>query len=224
MTTFSERAWKNTSGLYQRILDLPFNRELGDGTLSEDRFRFYMIQDALYLAEYARVLSVASAKAPDMEEMRFYAKAAETVVVVERALHGGFFEKFGIDPKAAAAAEPSPSCYGYTNFLLATALKGSYAELTAAVLPCFWIYWEVGNHIAGIARPANPYQAWIDTYADPGFGEAVETAKGIADRAAAAASEAEAAAMMTAYKRCAQFEWMFWDSAYRQETWPVQVD
>jgi len=223
MPTFSEQAWTETSGIYQRILDLPFNRELAAGTLSQERFRFYMIQDALYLAQYARALSVASTKAPDMEEIRFYAKSAETVVVVERALHGDFFEKFGVDPDAAAKAEPSPSCFGYTNFLLATALQGSYAELTAAVLPCFWIYWEVGKHIAGIAAPDNPYQAWIDTYAGTEFGDAVKTAIAITDRAAAASSESERAKMMQAYVRCAQFEWMFWDSAYRLEGWPVDV-
>ncbi|MGD8809488.1 MAG: thiaminase II [Gammaproteobacteria bacterium] len=224
MTTFSERAWEATGGLYRRILDLPFNSELVAGTLSQERFRFYMIQDALYLAEYARALAVCAAKAPDMEDIRFYAKAAETVVVVERALHGGFFEKFGISPADAAAAEPSPTCFGYTNFLLAVALKGGYAELTAAVLPCFRIYWEVGNHIAAVAKPGNPYQAWIDTYANPDFGDAVKTAESIADKTEASASEADAAAMMRAYRRCAQFEWMFWDSAYRREAWPAAAD
>ena len=178
MTTFTERAWEETSGLYRRILELPFNRELAAGTLSEARFRFYMTQDALYLTQYSRVLAVASAKAPQIEAMQFYAKAADTALVVERALHGGFFAKFGIEPAEAAAAEPSPTCFGYTNFLLATAVTDGYAELTAAVLPCFWFYWEVGKHIAGIARAGNPYQAWIDTYADPGFGEAVNTAIG----------------------------------------------
>ena len=223
MPTFSEQAWSQTSGLYQRILDLPFNRELAAGTLSQERFRFYMIQDALYLAQYARALAVASAKAPDMEEIRFFAKSAETVVVVERALHGGFFEKFGVDPDAAAQAEPSPSCLGYTNFLLGVALQGSYAELTAAVLPCFWIYWEVGKHIAGIAAGDNPYQAWIDTYAGDEFGNAVKTAIAITDRTADAASTSERKKMMRAYSRCAQFEWMFWDSAYKLEGWPVEI-
>ena len=224
MTTFSAQAWDRTRDLYQRTLDLPFNQELAAGTLSQDRFRFYMIQDALYLAEYARALSIASAKARDMEEIRFFAKSAETVVVVERALHGGFMEKFGIDPVDAAKAEPSPSCFAYTNFLLATAQRDGYAELVAAVLPCFWIYWEVGKHIAGIAAPDNPYQAWIDTYAGDEFGDAVKTAIAITDRAAEAASPGEREAMMLAYIRCARFEWMFWDSAYRQECWPVQVD
>jgi thiaminase/transcriptional activator TenA len=224
MTSFSERAWTETSGLYRRILDLPFNRELAAGTLSQARFQFYITQDALYLTQYARALAAAAAKAPDIDSMRFFAKASETALIVERALHGGFFEKFGVDPADAAAAEPSPVCYGYTNFLLASAFTDSYAVLTAAVLPCFWIYWEVGNHIAGIARPDNPYRAWIDTYSDPGFGDAVKTAIALTDRAAEGASAAEAAAMLRAFKRSAQYEWMFWASAYKREPWPVAVD
>lgn len=224
MPTFSEQAWTETGGLYRRILDLPFNRELAAGALSQERFRFYMIQDALYLAQYARALSVASAKAPDMEAIQFFAKSAETAIVVERALHGGFFETFGVDPEEAAKVEPSPTCASYTNFLLATALQGNYAELTAAVLPCFWIYWEVGKYIAEIAAPENPYQPWIDTYAGTEFGDAVETAIVITDRAAAAASDEEREGMMRAYKRSAQYEWMFWDSAYELESWPVSVD
>ena len=223
MSTFAERAWDETSGLYQRILDLPFNRELAAGTLSPERFQFYMTQDALYLTQYARALAAAATQAPDNASMQFYAKASETALVVERALHGGFFQKFGVDPEEAAAAEPSPTCFGYTSFLLATALQGSYPELTAAVLPCFRIYWEVGNHIAGIAQPGNPYQAWIDTYADPGFGEAVNTATALCDGAAEQASATQRDAMRRAFRRAAQYEWMFWDSAYRREAWPIFV-
>ena len=223
MTTFTERAWHATEPLYRQILALPFNRELAAGTLAQERFRFYMLQDALYLEQYARALAVASTKAPDPDAVQFFARAAEQALVVERALHGGFFEKFGIDPRDAAAAEPSPTCYGYTNFLLAVAMRDGYADLTAAILPCFWIYWEVGKHIAAETATSNPYRAWIDTYADPGFGDAVQTAIALADRAAGAASTAGQAAMLGAFKRSAQFEWMFWDSAYRMETWPVAV-
>jgi thiaminase/transcriptional activator TenA len=221
MKNFSEVAWAESSPLYQRILDLPFNRELAEGTLSQERFQFYMVQDALYLEQYARALAMAAAKAPDAGAMEYFAHASEQALIVERALHGGFFEKFGIDPLDAARAEPSPTCFGYTNFLLAVALQGSYEELIAALLPCFWIYWKVGNHIAGTASADNPYQAWIDTYSDPGFGEAVTTVIAINDRAAAGATDQTQGAMLRSFKRSAQFEWMFWDSAYRQEDWPV---
>jgi thiaminase/transcriptional activator TenA len=221
MTGFSERAWSETADLRGKIIDLPFNRELAAGVLSEERFRFYMIQDSLYLEEYSRTLAVCAAKAPDPAAMQRFAAAAEEALVVERALHAGFFEKFGIGPDVAAAAEPSPTCYAYTNFLLAVAHVGSYAELVAAVLPCFWIYWDIGKQIAAAAAGDNPYRAWIDTYSDPAFGAEVEAVIAITDRTAAAATEAERARMLDAFKRSSQYEWMFWDSAYRLETWPV---
>ena len=221
MSTFTGHAWAATASLRAAIVELPFNRELAAGTLSRERFQHYMIQDALYLEQYSRALAVAAAKAPDADAMQRFAHAAEEALVVERALHGGFFETFGIDPHQAAAAEPSPTCYGYTNFLLSVAHVGSYEELVAAILPCFWIYWDVGNQIAKEAGADNPYQAWIDTYSDPGFGEAVDAVIAITDRTAATSTDARREAMLRAFKRSTQYEWMFWDSAYRLAGWPI---
>lgn len=223
MSEFTKHCWAETAALRDAILDLPFNRDLTEGTLSQERFQFYMIQDALYLEQYSRALSIAAAKAPDPDAMQRFAHAAEEALIVERALHGGFFEKFGVDPNEAAATEPSPTCYGYTNFLLSVAHVRSYEELVAAILPCFWIYWDVGNHIAKKAVADNPYQAWIDTYSDPGFGEAVEAVIAITDRAASNSTNERREAMLRAFKKSTQYEWMFWDSAYRLEAWPASV-
>ena len=88
-------------------------------------------------------------------------------------------------------------------------------------MPCFWIYWDVGNQIAKEAVADNPYQAWIDTYSDPGFGEAVDAVIAITDRAAATSTDARREAMLRAFKRSTQYEWMFWDSAYRLADWPI---
>jgi len=90
----------------------------------------------------------------------------------------------------------------------------------AALLPCFWIYWDVAGAIARNAAPDNRYRAWIDTYADPRFGEAVQMVIGIADQAAAAATPAGRRAMLTAFVRSARYEYLFWDGAYRQRVWP----
>ena len=221
MNTFSNHAWQDIAALRQQIYDMPFNRELAAGTLSEPRFRFYMIQDSLYLERYSRALAIASAKAPDAEAMEQFARSAQGALVVERALHEGFFQKFGVAASEAINAEPSPTCTGYTNFLLSVAHQASYEELVAAVLPCFWIYWDVGNRIAKEAHGDNPYKAWIDTYSDPEFGEAVNAVIAITDRAAAAATDDRRNAMLKAFTRSTQYEWMFWDSAYRLEAWPV---
>jgi thiaminase (transcriptional activator TenA) len=217
---FSEEAWRQTATLRAAIHRLPFNAELAAGTLDPERFRGYILQDAIYLVEYARVLAVAAAKAPDAATLQVFAGDAVQAIAVEQALHGRYLAEFGVAPAAVAAAEPSPDCLAYTSFLLATAHQQPWPVLVAALLPCFWIYWDVASAIVTNAAPDNRYQAWIDTYADPRFGDAVKTVIDIADRAAAASPEVNAA-MLAAFTRSAQYEYLFWDGAYRQRGWPA---
>jgi thiaminase/transcriptional activator TenA len=219
--SFAREAWQRIAPLYQAILDLPFNRELAAGSLSRERFTFYLLQDAHYLTYFARALAVTAARAPDNDALIQFAGSAREAVVVERALHEGFFKDYGISPAAAAATEPSPTCAHYTHYLLALAYNAPYEVAVAALLPCFWIYWEVGKHLLDTARPDNPYQAWIETYADEGFAEGVKKVIVIADRMAESASPTVRDQMLKAFVRAAQLEWMFWDSAYRLERWPV---
>ncbi len=221
MALFSEQAWQQTAPLRDAIHALPFNTELAAGTLSRKRFQGYIIQDALYLGEYSRVLAMAAARGPDANTLRSFAESALEAVAVEQILHERYLSDFGIDPSDLARAEPSPDCLGYTSFLLATAYHEPWEVLVAALLPCFWLYWDVGNAITRVAAPDNPYRAWIDTYADEGFGAAVKAVIGVTNTAADAASPTVRARMMTAFVRCCQYEWLFWDGAYRQRGWPL---
>jgi thiaminase (transcriptional activator TenA) len=223
MTQFSEAAWQRTAGLRAAIDVLPFNTELAAGTLSRERFQGYIVQDALYLGQYARVLAIAGVKGPDGATLQAFGRCALEAVAVEQALHERYLNEFGVDPARLADAEPSPDCLGYTSFLLATAYHDPWEVLVAALLPCFWIYWDVGSRIAKRAAETNPYRAWIDTYADDGFGEAVRMVIDITDRAASAATPAVQARMMTAFVRCTQYEWLFWDGAYQRRGWPSAI-
>jgi thiaminase (transcriptional activator TenA) len=220
MTQFSQTARQQTESLRASIHGLPFNRELAAGTLDRERFQHYITQDALYLGEFSRALALAAARAPDTATVQAFAQSALGAVAVERALHEHFLRAFGIDPAALTDTEPAPDCLAYTNFLFATAYHEPWEVLVAALLPCFWIYWDVGCAIAETAAPHNPYRAWIDTYADPRFGEAVQTVIATTDRAAAAASETVRRRMLAAFIRATQYEWLFWDGANRLRGWP----
>jgi thiaminase/transcriptional activator TenA len=220
MTQFSEAAWQRSAKLRQAIDALPFNTELTAGTLSRERFQGYIVQDALYLGQYSRILAIAGARGPDAATLRAFGACALEAVAVEQALHERYLTEFGVDPARLIDAEPWPDCLGYTSFLLATAYHEPWEVLVAALLPCFWIYWDVGTRIAKTAAAANPYRAWIETYADEGFGEAVRTVIGITDQAAAATTSAIRDRMMTAFMRSTQYEWLFWDGAYQQRGWP----
>ncbi|WP_448545194.1 thiaminase II [Roseiflexus sp.] len=213
---FTETLWSSITDIYQAIIRHPFNEELAQGTLPREKFAFYMQQDALYLSDFARALATMAGRAPDEEALLQFVRFAEGVAVVERALHTSYFHEFGIE---TPTRQQSPSCFAYTNFLLATTACRSYQEGMAALLPCFWIYREVGHDIYKRAAPNNPYQKWIDTYAGQEFGEWVDRAIALTDRIADHASAMQKERMRDAFVYSSRLEWMFWDSAYRLEAW-----
>jgi len=219
--SFAREAWERNAAIYETIRTMRFNAELAAGTLSEARFKHYITQDAHYLVGFGRALTIAAAKAPNPDRIVQFANSASGAIVVERALHGSFFRQYGIAPEAFAATPLSPACHHYVSFLLATAYADPYEVVLGALLPCFWIYGEIGRDILARAAPANPYQAWIDTYAGEEFHTAVRAVIEATDEAAAAASAPLRDRMHAAYTRATQLEWIFWDSAYRLETWPV---
>jgi len=222
MVQFSAQAWLRIDNIYQAILTMPFVQELEAGSLDRQIFQHYMIQDGIYLGQFARVLALISAQAPTPDMQLEFAQSVREAIVVERALHENFFAEFGIEAQAALATEPSPTCLNYTNFLLATAYQNSFAVTVAAVLPCFWIYLAVGKRIYQQANSkANPYQKWIDTYIDADFEASVNYVIQVADESAKQASDQELKLMYQVFYRAAQFEWMFWDSAYQREKWAV---
>jgi thiaminase/transcriptional activator TenA len=218
---FTDDLWAAASKLREAVHAHPFNQELAAGTLPRAAFAHYMVQDSLYLRGYARVLALAASKAPGSDEILECARAAEVAIVVERALHAGYLDQFGIASCDVEAAEATPACEAYVNFMLATAATDSFGVLVAAILPCFWLYQDVGTTIAQNVVPDNFYQAWIDTYADESFAAATGRMKAIVDAAGAAAGESERKRMTAAFLRCAQHEWLFWQSAYLQSDWVI---
>lgn len=221
MIRFSDEAWRRTTSLREAIHKLPFNAELAVGSLSRARFQTYIIQDAIYLGQFSRALALAAAKAPDTSTMQSFAQSALGAIAVEQALHTRYLQDFGVDPASIASAEPSPDCLAYTSYLIAVAYHDPWEVLIAALLPCFWLYWDVGCAIARSAAPQNPYKAWVDTYADERFGEAVRTVISITDRAAEATTAAVHTKMLAAFTRACQYEWLFWDGAYQRRSWPL---
>ncbi len=216
--SFSEVAWERIGPIRAAIDALPFVAGLRDGTLSGDRFAYYMTQDALYLADYGRALAACAAQATDADDLVFWAESARQTVVVERELHAAHVER-GLGD----LGEASPTCTAYTSYLLALSTQGCYPALAAGVLPCFWIYDDVGTRLkAAVGDLAgHPYGDWIAAYGDPDFADATRRAREVVDRLARAADPAVRARMETAFVRAAQYEWMFWDAAWRRETWPI---
>jgi thiaminase/transcriptional activator TenA len=219
--SFTKEVWAAMEPIYAAILAHPFVLGLTDGSLPRESFRFYAVQDALYLREFARALSVAAARAPDDDWIIMFNEHAANALRVERALHEGFFREFGLTPAAVAATPLAPVNQAYTSYLLSVAYGAPFHENVAALLPCYWIYWEVGKTLerAGSVDPL--YARWIATYASEEFGAVVRAVLSAVDAVAARLGATERDAMRRHALTTTRYEWMFWDMGYRREPWPV---
>ncbi len=214
--TWTEKAWKASESIYNKILELPFLHELMNGTLPEEKFYFYLNQDAIYLAEYGKILAGIASRLTNGDQRAAFLGFSNDTITVESALHAFYLK----DAPKTKYSGPSPSCSLYTGFLSQKLLCYPVEVALAAILPCFWIYKKVGDYILEHqTKEQNRYQNWIDTYGGEEFGNAVKRALEICDSVAENTSLQEE--MTEAYLYATKMEWMFWDSAYRMEEWPV---
>lgn len=219
--SITRELWTAMAPIYATILRHPFVAGLTDGSLPRDCFRFYAVQDALYLREFARALSLAAARAPEDDWIVMFNEHAAGALRVERMLHEGFFKEFGLTPADVTATPMAPTNVAYTSYLLAVAYGAPYHEALAALLPCYWIYWEVGKTLERATSPDPLYARWIATYASSEFGAVVQAVLAATDAMAERLRLPERDAMRRHVLTTTRYEWMFWDMGWRQESWPV---
>ncbi|WP_309081743.1 bifunctional hydroxymethylpyrimidine kinase/phosphomethylpyrimidine kinase [Zhihengliuella sp.] len=206
--------WDLIADLRARIDDVWFVRRLADGTLDRADFEHYLAQDSIYLRTYSKVLSRAAQLAPTLEEQRFWANGAHECLEVELSLHRARLaeaEARGEAPARAADAEVAASAEtrSYLSHLLAAAAVGSYAVVVAAVLPCYWLYQDIGTRLAAANRPDHPYADWLGMYSSAEFDAATRRAIAITQAQADTAPPAELEAMLDAYLESSRQEMEF---------------
>jgi len=215
------RLWAEIVPVYDAILDHPFIKGLTSGELDVDSFVHFLSQDTHYLQDYVRTLLTLAVKSPDFEVTKMLTTHAAAAAAAETGLHAELMTDLGRDPAELLAFDVRPTTRAYATFLLATVFSGSFADGLAAVMPCFWIYAEVGQHLKRTGSPNPVYQRWIDSYGSDDYLHEVNLALELTDRVGLGLiPEAEAAARQQ-FLTAARYEWMFWDAAHRREAWPV---
>lgn len=202
--------------LYQQILQHPFNQELGKGTLAKEKFIYYLIQDDYYLKEYGRVLAIAAAKSENIALSKdFLRYALEIFDGAESSMHREFLHEkrkfFAADPVMGRGAK------SYIHFLKNLAESKTLEEILAGILPCFWIYFEVGRELKKISPAKNIYAEWIDTYGDPKFGDAVKKVIHWTNQLFLLASPEMKQKMQDAFHQAMHLEFDFWQYAYQKK-------
>lgn len=215
--TFTDQLWQDISPMYEAILSHGFVTDLTTGNLPTTTFQYYIQQDALYLIDFSRALNQLAARSGTPDHILQFTQFAQNAILVERVLHETYFALYNIQPELVKM----PTCFAYTNYLLATTSLQSLAVGAAAVLPCFWIYRQVGKHIYQQAIQENPYRRWIDTYAGDAFDQSVNQMLTLTDRLADEAGASERKKMREAFRISSRLEWYFWNDAYTQTRWLV---
>ena len=211
---WSDEAWSAALPIYKEILNLPFVRQLAEGTLSNERFLFYIEQDSIYVENYCRVLAHIASRLKRQEHIADFLNFASVGIEDEKILHQTYLGA------GHSCVSPTPTTLLYNSYESAKGLEPVEIE-AASILPCFWIYQKVGEHIINTSSPGNPYYRWIETYADKDFEKSTLRAIEICDELAEIASVEIRRMMTEAFVMATRMEWMFWDSAYNLERWKI---
>jgi thiaminase (transcriptional activator TenA) len=217
----SERLRDRVLPLWQRQREHPFVVALGNGSLPRANFEFYIRQDALFLDELTKTFAYAVTKTTDHDEMEQLGKYVLNTLLVEAELHRRYSERFGLTPSEMAATRMAPTNYAYTRHLLSIAATGTIPELLTAILPCAWVYAEVGRHLVGDTPPTSdhPYVEWLATYASLDFDAVGIWIRERLDARAASLSPEEEARLHEIFLISTRYEWLFWEMAWHLEEW-----
>jgi thiaminase/transcriptional activator TenA len=216
---YSQELWRAGANLYSRILRHPFLLGLVRGDLPTAKFGFFLEQDMAFLDLYSRSICLLAARAPGAQAVRQFSRDAADSLGAEQDAESGWLEQLGL--QASGEVEPAPTTLAYGRFLLSEVQSGSFLQGVAAVLPCYWVYHEVGRELARLGSPTPVYQRWIDNYSSQDFEAVTARVRAILDQEASTASALELESGRRSYLVALRYEWMFWDMAWRMERWPV---
>jgi thiaminase/transcriptional activator TenA len=219
---FTERLRQKAAGIWEAQHQHPFVRGICDGTLSLERFKFWLRQDYVFLIEYARLLALAAARSPDLETMNRFATLLKETAETEMNLHRAYAAEFGISCEELEQELPAPTTRGYSDFLLRIAATGDFAELAATLLPCMWAFSEIGQRLAAQPAPSDKrYAKWIEIYSSREFAELAQWCRDLLDSLAAGLPERDLRKLEAAFLTSSRYEWQFWEMAWKMEGWPI---
>lgn len=230
-----EHAWREgirPGGVVSRMLDAaapvweachvhPFVRGIADGSLDRGRFCFYMLQDYVYLFEYARVFAIGVAKAKDPEVMRVYAGYVRQILDGEMDIHRGYMKRLGISPGEAERTVPSLDTLSYTSYMIRIAYDDGAAEVAAAILSCALSYEAIAERMAAEHPGAadHPfYGEWVQGYACPEYHAANRELIALTEKLAEGLNEEQVRHLIEVFVNCSRYELLFWDMAWEMKS------
>ena len=218
--SFSKGLRAKASVVWEDGYNHPFVQELGKGTLDQEKFKFYLLQDYLYLLQYAKVFAIAAVKSDTEEMMTGFTKSQYFILANEMDIHRGYMAGFGITPEEVQSVRSSLFNRSYTANMLHYGLTGGLAEVLAAVFPCAWTYADYGARLKeqyADRLEGNFYKTWIESYASAEFFESFQWFYDALDEMVADMSDKRRKMIEEIFISSVEFEYLFWDMAYKRQ-------
>lgn len=202
--------------IWAKCLAHPFVTGIGDGSLPVEKFRYFMLQDYLYLFDYARVFALGVVKARDPELMRVFAANVDATLNGEMNLHRAYMKRLGITEEQVLSVRPALDNLSYTHYMLSVAHTGTTAEIVAAILACSWSYAEIGQTLAEVPGAlGHPfYGEWIQSYAGKEYAAVNAGLIDLMNRLGREAGPEQLQRLEDIFCNCSRYELGFWDMAW----------
>ena len=212
----SARLRQAAAPIWEECLRHPFVTGIGDGTLGVEKFQYFMLQDYLYLFDYARVFALGVVKARDPKLMRTFAENVNAILGGEMNIHRAYMERLGITEDQVFALKPALDNTSYTHYMLAVAESGGPMEIVAAILACSWSYAEIGQALAKRPGAADHpfYGEWVRGYASENYAATNQALMALMDELAKDATGAQFDRLEEIFVNCSRYELGFWDMAW----------
>ena len=218
-----------TEEIWENCHRHPFVQGIADGSLDHEKFCFYMLQDYVYLFDYARVFAIGVAKAKDPGVMRIFANYVQQIMSGEMDIHRGYMKRLGISLEDAERTVPSLDNLSYTSYMIRIAYDDGAAEVAAAILSCALSYEAIAERIVA-EHPGTParsgmearpgaadhpfYGEWVQGYASPGYHAANLELIDLTERLAEGLSGPRLQHLVDVFVNCSRYELLFWDMAW----------
>lgn len=213
--SFMSEVLKRNIPIWDECVNTSFVRELQKGTLSLERFKGYIVQDSIYLKNYARIYGKAIYHSTCLKDIQVYHSILNFVTDDESAVRLSWLERFGLKDDDIELMKPLPENRRYIDFLLNIAEQGDSQEILMAVLPCMLSYSYIFRKIAEVWENVDSrYADFIEDYAEDGYYEKCKEWYDFADKKCYGLSEERKQKLAAIFEKASLLELDFWKMAY----------
>jgi Putative transcription activator len=215
---FSESLYESVKDIWDSYHKHPFVKGIGNGTLEIDKFKFYMIQDYLYLLDYAKVYALGIVKADTEEVMQGFSSMVNSILNGEMSIHRSYMKRLGITSEEIKNAKASLDNISYTHYMLAVSQMGTLADLSVSLLSCMWSYLEIGKKLSEIPNSTEHefYGEWVRGYISKEYEECTQWLIDLVDNLAESMSERELQKLKEIFINTSKYEYLFWEMSYNK--------